>query len=138
MVLLDTGPLVSLFNPRDVDHAACLEILDEIIEPLITTEAVLTEVFHMLDLNSRGAEGFKQFLLEGYVQLASLDSIGLQRCFELMSKFRDLPMDFADATLIHLAEKQGTTKIFTLDIKDFSVYRIKKGYRYLSVDIIGL
>ena len=63
MILMDTGPLVSLFDPKDSDHKNCHKILNNISEPMLTTEAVLTEVFRLLDPASRGSEGFKEFLV---------------------------------------------------------------------------
>ena len=136
MILLDTGPLVALFDPRDRDSTACHEILEAIREPLYTSEAVVTEALHLLQAGSRGAEGLKQFLIESYATVLPLDHAGLERAFELMDRYADCPMDFADATLIVLAEKLKTRKIFTLDWDDFSVYRIKRGYRHYPVDLV--
>lgn len=137
MILMDTGPLVALFDPRDADHKRCHKLLAEISEPLYTSEAVLTEVFHMLDPASRGAEGVKEFLLQDYIRYTPLDKTLLQRCFELMDKYSDLPMDFADASLLVLAEKFRTTKVFTLDVEDFRIYKIKKGHRHYPLQLIS-
>lgn len=137
MILMDTGPLVALFDPRDADHRHCHTLLAQISEPLFTSEAVLTEVFHMLNPGSRGAEGVKEFFLQGYLGHVPMDKALLQRCFELMDKYADLPMDFADASLLALAEKFRTTKVFTLDFEDFQIYKIKKGYRHYPLQLIG-
>jgi len=137
MILMDTGPLVALFDPKDADHRHCHEILAQISEPLYTSEAVLTEVFHMLDPASRGAEGVKEFLLQDFVSHVPLDKTLLQRCFELMDKYEDLPMDFADASLLVLAEKFKTTKVFTLDFEDFRIYKIKKGHRLYPLQLLA-
>lgn len=137
MILLDTGPFVALFDPKDRDHQDCHKVLRSVKDPLYTTEAVLTEVLHMLEPGSRGAEGVKEFVLEGYVSCMPLSNELLQRCFGLMDKYIDLPMDFADATLISLAENIKTTKVFTLDFKDFRIYQVKKGHRYYPVNLLG-
>lgn len=137
MIIIDTGPLVSLFDPKDQDHEACHTVLKEINEPLFSTEAVLTEVLHMLAAGSKGAEGVKEFFLADYVSLSPLTKADLNRCFELMDAYGDLPMDFADATLMALAETLKTAKVFTLDLNDFSVYRYKKGHRHYPLDLIG-
>lgn len=137
MILMDTGPLVALFDPKDPDFKKCHLVLKEINEPLYTTEAVLTEVLHLLDPASRGAESVKQFVLERYVSLLPLDISEIERAFELMERYRDCPMDFADATLLVLAEKLRTRKIFTLDENDFSAYRVRRGHRHYPVDIVG-
>jgi uncharacterized protein len=135
MTLIDTGPLVALFEPKDPDHRGCHEVLRAIKGPLHTTEAVLTEVFHLLD--GRGAGGIKQFLLDGYLSLLPLDLAMLSRCFEYMAQYEDLPMDFADATLVVSAERLETRRIFTLDFADFGVYRIRRGHRLHAVQMVG-
>ncbi len=137
MVIIDTGPLVALFDPKDPDHKACHEVLKTIKEPLYTTESVLTEVLYMFEPDSQGALGIKEYFLDEYVSLSALKKTDLERSFYLMKKYCDLPMDFADATLLALAEKLGTPKIFTLDFKDFNIYQHKKGHRHYSLDLIG-
>ena len=137
MILIDTGPLVSLFDPRDPDHRDCHRVLADITEPLFTTVAVVTEVLHLLYPGSRGAEGFKEFVMRDFVTCQALDKTLLHRCFELMDKYADLPMDFADATLVAVAEKLSTRRFFTLDIKDFNIYKIKKGHRHNSAQLVG-
>jgi predicted nucleic acid-binding protein len=138
MILIDTGPLVALFDPKDHDHADCLATLHSVNnEPMYTTEAVLTEVFHMLRHGSKGFHAFKDFVMEGYVTMVSLDSQMLARCFELMHRYEGIAMDFADATLLSVAEKFKTNRVFTLDFKDFRTYQFKKGHRYYSLDLMG-
>lgn len=137
MIVLDTGPLIALFDPKDPDHKACHKVLKTIEGPLYTTEAVLTEVLYAFDPDSRGAEGIKEYFLNEYVSLFPLTMVDIERSFGFMNKYSDLPMDFADATLLALAESLGTKKIFTLDFKDFNIYQYKKGHRYYSLDLIG-
>jgi predicted nucleic acid-binding protein len=137
MTLIDTGPLVALFDPKDPDHKACHRVLEDMVGALHTTEAVLTEVFHMLGAGSRAARGIQQFLLDGYVSLLPLDRDGLARCFEYMEQYHDLPMDFADATLLVAAESLRTRRVLTLDFADFAVYRIRRGHRLYPMDLIG-
>lgn len=137
MILIDTGPLVALFDPKDPDFKTCHLTLNAINEPLYTTEAVLTEALHLLEPTSRGSEGLKQFIIEEYVSLLPLDKADIERSFELMDTYSDCPMDFADATLIVIAEKLHTRKVFTLDRNDFSTYRVKRGHRHYPVELIG-
>ena len=137
MIIVDTGPLVALFDPQDQDYRKCHVELDKIREPLYSTEVVLTEAFHMLVPGSRGFEGLMQFVLNGYVSIVPLNIEDLTRAFELMHKYVDCPMDFADASIIVTAEKLGTLSVFTIDINDFSTYKIKKGHRHYSPFIIG-
>lgn len=137
MMLVDTGPLVALFDPKDGDHDACHAVLRQIEGTLCTTEAVLTEVFHMVDPASKAAAGIQQFVLDGYLALLALDHPRLIRCFEYMAQYRDLPMDFADATLLASAEALDMRRIFTLDFSDFGVYRVRRGHRLYALEIAG-
>jgi predicted nucleic acid-binding protein len=137
MTLIDTGPLVALFDRKDPDHAGCHAVLRQIDGQLYTTEAVLTETFHLLRPSGRGAAGVQQFLLDGYLACLPLDSTQLERCFEYMAQYADLPMDFADATLLVSAEQLKTHRIFTLDFADFSTYRIRRGHRLQAMELVG-
>lgn len=137
MMLVDTGPLVAIFDPKDVDHAGCHDVLREIEGALYTTEAVLTEVFHMLEPASKAAAGIKQFILDGYLSLFPVDQLRLIRCFEYMAQYQDLPMDFADATLVASAEALNARRIFTLDFADFSAYRVRRGHRLYALEMMG-
>ena len=134
---MDTGPLVALFDPKDPDHKVCHEVLKTITDPLYTTEAVLTETLFMFEANSRGTEAIKEYFMSEYISLYSLSREDIGRSFELMDKYSDLPMDFADATLVALAERLGTEKVFTLDFNDFNIYKYKKGHRQYSLELIG-
>jgi len=137
VLIIDTGPMVALFDPRDPDFRACHEILKSIQEPLYTTEAVLTEAFHILDPNSRGAHGLMQFIREDFVSIVALSKADIGRSFELMHQYSDCPMDFADASLIVVAENMKIKSVFTLDVNDFSTYKIKRGHRSYEVDIVS-
>lgn len=137
MILIDTGPLVALFDPKDKDHKACRKILETIAVPMLTTEAVLTEVLHLLAPGSRGAQAMMGFSMSDYLSLIALDKTDHQHSFSLMEKYNDFPMDFADATLVTIAGKLKINQVFTLDISDFNTYRVKKGHRYYPLDILG-
>ena len=137
MILVDTGPLLALFDPQDPDFSGCHEVLKSLDQPLYTTEAVLTETFHLLAPGSRGALGLMRFVEEGHVTVMALEPGDIARAFELMDKYSDCPMDYADASLVTIAEKMKTRSIFTLDSRDFSTYKIKKGHQYHSPNILG-
>lgn len=137
MLIIDTGPMVALFDPQDADFNGCHEILKAVQEPLYSTEAILTEAFHILDPNSRGAYGLMQFIREDFVSIVALGKDDIGRSFELMDQYSDCPMDFADATLIAIAERLKIKSVFTLDINDFSTYKIKRGHRSYAVDILS-
>lgn len=137
MILLDTGPLIALFDPRDAWHARCRETLKSIRAPLRTTLPVLTEAFHILSPASQGSDRLREFILVGGAGVWFCDAAGLERSFELMEIYRDHPMDLADASLIAAAEALPTRKIFTIARRDFETYRIKRGHRHYPVDIVG-
>lgn len=136
MILVDTGPLVALFDPRDHDHGRVVCALKEIRQPVITTVPVLTEAFHLLNPASRGAAGLRKFISEGGATAWFLSTDGLMRAFELMDRYSDRPMDLADASLVAAAEALRTTTVFTLDRNDFSVYRAQIGGRHKAFRVV--
>ncbi|HEX6766656.1 MAG TPA: hypothetical protein VF103_14280 [Polyangiaceae bacterium] len=127
MILTDTGPLVALFDPKDGDHQGTRDLLATLRSPLITTTPVLTEAFHLLDPASRGAAALREFITAKGLGVWFMDSSTLYRAFELMKKYADRPMDFADASLVTAAEVLRTTTVFSLDRGDFSTYRARIG-----------
>ena len=137
MILVDTGPLVALFDPKDPSHRRCREILKPLREALLTTVPVLTEAFHMLSPGSTGADRLRDFIVRGGATVWSFDATSLQRAFELMEQYADHPMDLADASLLAAAEAFATTRVFTIDRRDFQTYRIRRGHRSVKVEIIG-
>jgi predicted nucleic acid-binding protein len=127
VILVDTGPLVALFDPRDDAHAETRALLASVREPLLTTVAVLTETFHLLDPGSRGSAALREFVNAGGMTVWFLSADSLARCFELMEQYADHPMDLADASLVTAAEHLRATRIFTLDRRDFTTYRARIG-----------
>ena len=135
MILVDTGPLVALFDPADADHNACVKRLAVIDEPLCTTIPVLTEAFHLLNPGSIGSQRLMDFVSAGGLGVRYLDAAGLNRAFQLMVRYADHPMDLADASLVVLAETLKLRKVFTLDRNDFTTYRIQHGHRQMAFDL---
>jgi uncharacterized protein len=137
MILLDTGPIVALFDPADDSHRPCVETLKSIVEPLGTTTPVLTEAFHLLAPDSLGAANLIHFIADGGLAVLFLDPETLDRALELMQQYADHPMDLADASLVAMAEAENLHKVFTIDRKDFTTYRIKRGHRLRTFELIG-
>ncbi|MCY4610931.1 MAG: PIN domain-containing protein [Gammaproteobacteria bacterium] len=137
MILMDTGPIAALFNPADSAHKKCIRVLEPIKEPVSTTIPVLAEAFHLMHAINPGTIGLMDFINNRGLQVLDLDRPSLTRCFELMVKYADRAMDFADASLVAMAEKHQSRTIFTLDRNDFSTYRIRKGHRHLTFEVIG-
>lgn len=136
MIIVDTGPLVALFDPRDGLHAGCRKRLQSFQAPLVTTLPVLSEAFHILSPQSRGSAQLRLFVGRSGMGVHFADDSELTRSFELMESYQDHPMDLADASVIAAAESLGTRKIFTVDHKDFETYRIRRGHRHYPVEIV--
>jgi len=137
MILVDTGPLVALFDPQDEQHNRCRRTLKAIREPILTTTPVLTEAFHMLGPASIGSDRLREFVEVGGLSVWFLDRAWLARAFELMDLYADHPMNLADASLIVAAEALGTRRVFTIDRKDFETYRVRRGHRHTPVEIVS-
>jgi uncharacterized protein len=86
-------------------------------------EAILTEATHLLGRAAGGRELCLEFFLAGGATLVPASLSTLRRCRELMAKYADLPMDYADATLVILAEDLAKDLVFTTDRRDFGIYR---------------
>lgn len=124
-VLVDTGPFVALFDPSEESHGDCKHALAGLRHRrLVTSLAVVTEATHLLGFSPRAQLAFLSFLAAGAVEIADVTAAQVAQAAALMERFADLPMDFADATLVVLAEHLGTMTIFTLDDRDFSIYRV--------------
>ena len=137
MILVDTGPLVGLFDATDQSHAGCRRILSRLDDRLATTLPVLTEALHLLRPLTHRVSGLIDFIRDGGAAVVSLERKSLNRCFELMQRYADIPMDFADASIVAAAEQVGTDKVFTLDHKHFGIYRITRGYHQVPFKIVG-
>ena len=125
-LLLDTGALVSLLDRSQSFHAEFASFFERWRGPVVSTEAVLTEATHLLVRVPGGPQACCDFFLEGGAVLVPSSPGSLRRCRELIQVYRDLPMDYADATLVVLAEELSTNLVLTTDRRDFSVYRIEK------------
>jgi len=124
---------VAFFDKDDRYHSLCVEVLKEIREPLITTWPVLTECFYLLNFSWEVQDSLWLFIRRGGIEIYPLEKELLIHCRELMKQYRDLPMDLADATLVALANAVLVPKIFTLDHKDFSIYRFKQKKRFTLI-----
>ncbi len=124
-LLLDTGALVSLLDRSQTHHDACRRFFDAWKGPVVSTEAILTEATHLLASIDGGVTTCVEFFLQGGAVLVPSTPASLTRVRVLLAKYADLPMDFADATLVTLAEELDSALVFTIDRTDFSVYRLK-------------
>jgi predicted nucleic acid-binding protein len=122
-VLIDTGPLVALIDRSDDWHERCREVFEAQDGPLLTVWPVLAEASHLLRSSIFAQSSLFKLVEAGTVDLVTLTSDDVPRIRELMTKYHDLPMDLADAALVRIAERDHIERVFTLDRRDFEVYR---------------
>ena len=132
-MLVDDGPLVALIDRADPSHDACVATLKTLRDPLVTVWPAFTEAMYLLGRSWQGQKALWSRLETEALALAPLDEIDAPRMREWMDKYRDLPMDLADAALVRVAERDALTQIFTLDRKHFSVYRPGRRRRFSVV-----
>ena len=123
-ILIDSGPLIALFDASDKYHHEAVKFLKSNKSPLVTTLASVTETLHMLDFNRNAQIDFIEWVHRGAVEIQTIENSDFGRLKELTDKYRDLPMDFADSCLVYLAEKLNLNTIATID-RDFTIYRIQ-------------
>lgn len=124
--VIDSGPLIALFDQSDAHHERVCAYLKQNRGKLFTTAAVLTEVTHMLDFNSQVQIDFLKWVSAGALNLFEIQKPELIRITELTQKYADIPMDFADASLVVAAEKLKIKHVISLD-HDFLIYRTLSG-----------
>lgn len=122
-LLLDTGPFVALLDRSERNHKRCTAFFRDFRGRLITTESVLTEAVYLLGPSFPRQKPALDFILAGGAELVPMMPAMLNRCVHLMSKYSDVPMDYADATLVAVGETLGIRDVLTLDRRGFSVYR---------------
>jgi uncharacterized protein len=123
MILVDTGPLVALIHEDDNEHRICKDTFLTFSEPLGTVWPVLTEALYLLNFSWEAQNALWEMIQVGAVEILPLGTDDVDRMRELMRKYRDLPMDLADAALVRVAERERLRRIFTLDRRDFQIYR---------------
>ena len=124
-IIVDTGPLVALFHARDKHHEAAKAVLESNPAALVSTWPVITEACHFLA--QAGRRALLTFVRRGALRLEALSVEDVPQLDELLARYER--MDFADATLVLIAEKTGITEIFTIGRRDFEVYRTRSGRR---------
>lgn len=127
-ILVDTGPLVALFDRRDAHYEACREQARKLPGTLYTCLPVITEASYLLNrYDSNLVHHLLAACRDGVYALLPLDKQDIEPIDRLITKYQDLCLDFADAALMHLAEREGIEQVFTLDRRDFTVFRTSAG-----------
>lgn len=137
LYVVDTGPLVALFNRKDPAHVLVRSGWGPLLGKFVTNGAVITETLHFLQPLAGGAEALAGFLRKGLVAIdGTFAQSRLDTAVELMARYRDTPMDFADATLVLLAERLGPPNVLTLDERGFRTFRFsgKRHFRLVLQD----
>ena len=124
--ILDTGPWVALIDRSESKHSICVQWLKNYSGRLYSNEAVLTEVLYLLNFSVKAQSAAIDFVLKSVVEIIPSSVASLKKAKDLIKKYSDLPMDYADATLVCLAIDTGLRDIITFDEKDFNIYRVKK------------
>jgi predicted nucleic acid-binding protein len=120
-VILDTGPLYAMLDRREKHHSWALDQLCRFDSSLFTCDAVLTEAFFLLE-NARASRQLGTFLLEERIISTFDTQANIARVLDLMDTYRNVPMSFADACLVCMAEDNPGSPVFTLN-RDFTIYR---------------
>jgi predicted nucleic acid-binding protein len=130
VALIDTGAIVAIVDAADRWHSLCLDALLLVRIPLLTTEAVLTEAFHLAGKSAHHIDRTWAFVRSGALTVCPIGDPNLLELNALMTQYADRPMDFADATLVHLAARERLSLILTVDHDDFETYRLPGRKRF--------
>ena len=128
-VLVDASALIALLDRDDAAHARCVDTLKRIRDSLGTVWPALTEAMHLLADTPRAPDALCDMVSDGALNLFPLDAPDLARMKLVLQKYRDLPMDFADAALVRVAERERITRIVTFD-RHFEIYRLPRRSRF--------
>ena len=126
IAIMDTGPWVALIDRSESRHTECVQWLKNFYGRLYSTESVLAEVLYILNFSITAQCAALDFVLQSVVGIVPSSTESLKKTKNLMKKYADLPMDFADATIVCLAAETGMQNIVTFDRKDFAIYNLPK------------
>lgn len=127
-VIVDTGFLISLFRPADRLRTPAREFLRDYTYKLATVSPVIVETCFFLDPD--GKARLIEWIQRGAVSITDVPVPAYAGLRKLIRKYADQDIDFVDAALIWFAEKTGDRSILTVDVRDFSVFRLSKGKRF--------
>jgi len=126
-VLLDAGPIVAALDPGDQWHHPVVQAWETLIARCVTTEAVVTEACHLMLRGRQPAALPLELLLAIGIPVLSLDPATHRQAAVLMRRFANMPMDYADASLVALADALEIEQVFTTDRRGFGTYRGARG-----------
>jgi len=123
-VIMDTGPWVALIDRSEGKHNQSVEWFRPFEGDIFSSEAVLTEVLSLLNSSSKAQLAAFDFVLNGAITIVASDLESLRKAKKLMAKYSDVPMDYADATLVCLADDLSIPHVVTFDVRGFGIYRL--------------
>lgn len=123
--LIDTGPIVALFDKSDQYHEKAIEFISSYKGSLITSLATITETLYLLDFDQNAQIAFLKWVEAGAIQIEPINQEDFDSLISNFEKYADRPIDFADGCLIIIAERLGIRDIATID-NDFEIYRLSK------------
>ena len=126
-VLVDSGPLVALLSKTQRQHKSCRDTFATLQTPLLTCWPVLTEAAYLLQYHPAEVRALLSSADGGFLQILPLSRADIPRINTILAKYEDQSFQLADATLMWLAEREGIQHVFTLDRRDFGVYRTSSG-----------
>ncbi len=126
-ILIDTGPIVAILAPEDFYHQVCIDALNTINAPLYTCWPVVSEAAYLLRYSARAVERLLSNLDGTFLELLPLEKTEAKAIAAVMRRYEDIRPQLADAALVYLAGREGIETVFTLDRRDFSIYRVSRG-----------
>jgi uncharacterized protein len=125
-ILVDTGPLVAIFDNQDAHHQTCVQVLEQLDGPLYTCWPVVTEAAWLLRHSPRAVQRLLGSINTNFLELLSLAGSEAEAVAALMKKYETIRPQLADIALVYLAGRDDIDTIFTLDHRDFSIYRANR------------
>jgi len=122
-VLVDTGPLVAILSRQDKHHADCVSALRDMPGPLLSCWPVITEAAWLLRKSPRAVQQLLHSIDGSFLELLPLAGAEAESIAALMKRYQDIHPQLADVALVYLAGREKIDAIFTLDRRDFSIYR---------------
>jgi predicted nucleic acid-binding protein len=134
-ILVDTGPLVALLKRRDSRHIDCTSAVKAITPPMLTCWPVLAEAAWLLRREAKLITRLLHWEERGIIRVTDLPPESLPWIAAFLERYSNLNADIADAALMYLAESMEIETIFTLDARDFSLYRLSRNRRMRLVPL---
>jgi uncharacterized protein len=122
-ILVDTGPLVAILSREDQYHAVCVNSLRDMPGPLLSCWPVITEAAWLLRKSPRAVQQLLRNIDGGFLELLPLGGREAEAIAALMKRYEDMHSQLAYVALVYLASRERIEAIFTLDRRDFSIYR---------------